>query len=423
MNKIVTIFIITTLLILIGYKGLLYLAQPTFHPGTSPCQVDATKPKILLVCPVNGLGGGELHVVSLYKQLRSHQYDVSLLVGHNAALSHLLTKQDLPFYTTTANYFERFARPLYHVLMKQCLSALCAEHHFAVIHCNSRSDAPDVTRIAHQFGAKAIMTRHVPNTFPVEKIKGMDAVVGVTPAITAYMAEQNERYNLGVKNVLCIPAFFDNEKFANFQPKNNKVDFFKQSFSITINNDPILVMIANFYPDLTHKNHPLLFKAIASLVNQKHRPVQVLLAGDGEQKGYLMKLTQELSIDQCVHFLGFTDKIPELLYHADIMVHSASQEACAIIFLEAGAMKKPTIGSRGTGAEFIIVDGQTGLLFNNNDVDDLVRKIEQLLDKPLWTKTLGQNAYRRIMQEFSPAATLAKHEDLYRKVLNASPLA
>jgi len=417
MNKTIIILIITTLIAFIGYQGIQYLAQPTFHPGTSPSQIDPTKPKILLICPVNGLGGGELHVVSLYKQLRNHQYDVSLLIGHNSALSNLLTKQELPFYATTANYFERFARPLYHVLMKKCLTTLCANHHFAILHCNSRSDAPDVTKVAHQFGAKAIMTRHVPNTFPVEKIKDMDAVIGVTPAITMYMAEQNKQHNLGVKNVLCIPAFFDSEKFANFQPQNSKFDFFKQSFGITINNDPILVMIANFYPDLTHKNHPLLFKAIAKLVNQKRKPVQVMLAGDGPKKEFLINMAKELGIDQYVHFLGFTNKIPELLYHADIMVHSASQEACAIIFLEAGAMKKPTIGSRGTGAEFILVDSQTGLLFNNNDADDLTTKIEQLLDKPLWAKELGQNAYYRITKEFSPAATVAKHETLYNKVL------
>ena len=422
MNKKVLILTITALSILSCHQGLANFSKPTFHPSTTPNPIDVTKPKILLVCPVNGLGGAELHVVSLYKQLRNHQYDVSLLVGHNSALSHLLTKQDLPFYDTTANYFKGITRPLYHIVMKRCLKTLCKKHHFAIIHCHTRADAKNTVQIAHKYGAKAIMTRHIPDALPIKKIKNMDAIIGPTPAITSHIAKQNKQHNLGIKLITNIPEFFEDEKFLTFKTTTNKTAFFKEAFGITINNDPVLVMIANLYNDLTHKNHPLLFKAIAKLINQKHKPVQVMLAGDGAQRGYLTKLAKELGIDQYIHFLGFTNKIPELLYHADILVHSASKEAFGIIYLEAGAMKKPAIGARETGAEIIIIDEQTGLLFKNNDVNDLVLKIEQLLDKPLWAKALGENAYQHIIKNFSPASTFALHEALYQKVLGLSPL-
>ena len=77
-------------------------------------------------------------------------------------------------------------------------------------------------------------------------------------------------------------------------------------------------------------------------------------------------------------------------------------------------MAKPTIGTRKTGAEEIILHEQTGLLFQNNDLDDLVCQLKRLLDNPMWAKDLGERAYQHVTQNFVPDITFATYEKLYQ---------
>ena len=69
-----------------GYAILLKRSHPIFYKGASVPTTDPTKPKILLVCLSIGMGGGENHILALYKKLYANGYDASLLINENSAL-------------------------------------------------------------------------------------------------------------------------------------------------------------------------------------------------------------------------------------------------------------------------------------------------------------------------------------------------
>lgn len=78
-------------------------------------------------------------------------------------------------------------------------------------------------------------------------------------------------------------------------------------------------------------------------------------------------------------------------------------------------MEKPSIIASGTGAAGVIVrDGQTGLLFENNNSVSLMDKIAFLLENPALIKMLGKNAHLLAREEFSNARTFIKCIDFVK---------
>lgn len=401
--------------ILAIYLGLIALAKPIFNAGSDDAiHIDPNKPRILLTCLANGLGGAEIHMLVFDKMLRENGYKTSFLVPANSMLDHHLKLHQIPHYTTYVGKLISI-RPLFYLLLGWCLQTLCKKENITIIQCNDRTEATAALAVKKLLSTPVVLTRHVPDPFSIEKIKGVDVIVAVSPYIMPYLESENRTKHLN-STIWYIPPFFDANKFLNYTVLESKHDFFKNNFGISINAYPIITMMANLYPDLSHKNHPLLLQAIKILIHQKNKSVQVMLAGDGPRREYLEKLAKDLGIGQYVHFLGFTDKTPGLLYNSDVFVLSSSKEASPLVYREAGIMKKSAIGATGTGAEAIILNEKTGLLFKNNDAQDLANQIERLIDNPKWAQELGNNAYEHIMNTFSPKATFAKYEKIYQEL-------
>ena len=76
----------------------------------------------------------------------------------------------------------------------------------------------------------------------------------------------------------------------------------------------------------------------------------------------------------------------------------------------------PVIGSSSGGIPEVVGDG--GLIFRENDPDDLKNKIVMLLrDKKLLSK-LGKLAYKRVQDNYSVEKSAEKTLNLYRFLIN-----
>ena len=84
------------------------------------------------------------------------------------------------------------------------------------------------------------------------------------------------------------------------------------------------------------KNHSFLLKVFAELCKQLDNPV-LFLAGDGELKDELIKLANELLIDDKVVFLGNRDDIQDILSASDILIFPSLYEGLPFSLVEAQA--------------------------------------------------------------------------------------
>ena len=87
------------------------------------------------------------------------------------------------------------------------------------------------------------------------------------------------------------------------------------------------------------KNFALLLEAIKEL------DVALLLVGEGSQKASLQTLAQRLQIENKVHFTGFRDDVPKLLYHSDLCVISSDREGFSYVMAEALLLERPVVST------------------------------------------------------------------------------
>jgi glycosyltransferase involved in cell wall biosynthesis len=85
--------------------------------------------------------------------------------------------------------------------------------------------------------------------------------------------------------------------------------------------------------------------------------------------------------------------------------------------LESFAFKKCVVATNTGSLKEIVVNNETGILFELKSVDDLKRKIEILFKNQALSIALGDNAYNKLVTEFSAGLHFAKLMELFEKTL------
>lgn len=131
-----------------------------------------------------------------------------------------------------------------------------------------------------------------------------------------------------------------------------------------------------------------LIEAVASL-KQKGATYNIVLVGDNTSGDYLYDVVNKYGMDKNVWFYGPSYKEEdnaELLYNAAVCVCPASVGLTAIHAMSYGCPVVSNDNMETQMPEFeSIIEGETGSLFNENDVEDLMKKIE------FWCKTPSQD--------------------------------
>ncbi len=415
--RFLTISLITFLVLYSGnkiIKDVYFFEEINFAPHkskTNKNNLKAEKPKrILIVNSAHGLfGGAEMYTLSLYKNLIKKGHSVKVLLVKDSATEKKFTELKISHYSYNKYMpLKVTVQPgLYHAIYK-----ICKENDIQIIHCNVHREVHAAQKAANQLNAKVVMTRHISDKLKEKYLKNLDGVIGVNKQITKYMQNENISKNLNVKELATITPFFEEKTFLNFKTQEKAHDFFQNNFNINLKNLPIICTIAHLSEN---KNHAVLFKAIHKLIYEKNKHAQIVLAG-AENQNKLKKLSQDLNIQEYVHFLGYTEKIPEILHHSDIKVLPSKEEGFPISLLEAALLKKPLIGANKSGMTNLIKHEKTGLLFENNNVESLTAQIERLLDNPELGKQLGENAYEFVMNNFSTEVNMKKLEAFYERI-------
>jgi glycosyltransferase involved in cell wall biosynthesis len=93
--------------------------------------------------------------------------------------------------------------------------------------------------------------------------------------------------------------------------------------------------------------------------------------------------------------------MPFILNSADIFVGTATEEAFGQTLLEASACGLPVVAFDRGGISDVVLDGQTGRLVKELDVDEMYAVIDQLLVDTSQRERLGKKARQRVESEFT----------------------
>ncbi|KKU14153.1 MAG: Glycosyl transferase group 1, partial [Candidatus Magasanikbacteria bacterium GW2011_GWC2_45_8] len=173
---------------------------------------------------------------------------------------------------------------------------------------------------------------------------------------------------------------------------------------------PQITCVARLEPQ---KGHDTLLRALALLDDMAW---ELVLAGDGSLKEYVIDLARVLNIRERVNYLGARRDIPAILQDTDIFVLPSLWEGLGIVILEAGASAVPVVASNVGGIPEMVVDQETGLLVPPGDVEALSHALRALLQDSVRAREMGTAARARVEQNFALPQTIEKYKMLYESL-------
>lgn len=161
------------------------------------------------------------------------------------------------------------------------------------------------------------------------------------------------------------------------------------------------------------KGFDTLLEAVARMDN-----VNLILAGDGVEKGNLQEQARRLNILDRVRFLGWLDDRASLFQQADVCVVPSTHEPLGNVILEAWSSGCPVVAAASEGPAWLIENGKNGLLFEPNHVEQLVAALTNLRTNPQSASQLGSAGRSKWGQEFQEDVICAKYIDLFDRALH-----
>jgi glycosyltransferase involved in cell wall biosynthesis len=162
------------------------------------------------------------------------------------------------------------------------------------------------------------------------------------------------------------------------------------------------------------KDIPTIIRAVAHMAGDAH----LVIAGDGDERGRLEQLTDELNVRHRVHFLGYIEAIREFYAALDIHVLASKSEGTPFSLLEAGLFKVPNVGTRIPGITRLLTDGRTGFCFPVGDDKALAVILDKMLADTALAQRLAENFFHQVLPEYTPENMLQAYLEGYLQLLS-----
>jgi glycosyltransferase involved in cell wall biosynthesis len=231
-------------------------------------------------------------------------------------------------------------------------------------------------------------------------------------ALSKVEAEQYRSMGVPKEKIAIIPNGIDLSEYANLPPK----DSFKKKFGIPEDRKIIL------YLGRIHKTKgiDILIKAYAYLKNKMNFKDAVLVIA-GPDDGYLSEikyLAQAFGVSNSILFVGPLYGEDKLAAYVDseVYVLPSRYETFPMVVLEAYACGKPVIASNVGGLKELIIDSQTGLLFEAGNFKQMAEKIVYLLNDSDKAIEIGRKARILVEEKYSIDKVVDMIERLYSEV-------
>ncbi len=146
--------------------------------------------------------------------------------------------------------------------------------------------------------------------------------------------------------------------------------------------------------------------------------LKLIVVGDGDLKKYYQQMTEDLGLKEKVIFVGWIDSkdLPNYYSLADVFVlpSTVGTESFGIVIAEAQACGVPAVVSNWPGSRKTIVAGETGLIVEPQNIDDLAEKLKTILTDDNARKSMSKKASQNSLEKYSWGQVVKKIENIYK---------
>jgi glycosyltransferase involved in cell wall biosynthesis len=131
---------------------------------------------------------------------------------------------------------------------------------------------------------------------------------------------------------------------------------------------------------------------------------------------------EALGLGDKVRWLGSRSDVPEVLSAADLAISASHQEGSSNAVLEAMAAGLPVVGTNVGGTPEAVTDRVHGRLVPAHDAIAMGHAVAELCASADLRRTMGRAAARKIHEQYSMQACIARYVAIYDAVLSDRPL-
>ena len=243
------------------------------------------------------------------------------------------------------------------------------------------------------------------NFFTKKKYELTDAVVVVAKKIKPSL----EKYvSSNIKLIYpCIPDEVQN--FVDWK----KAETFRNKFK----NKKIIGTASALEPE---KNISNLIKS-AKILLKKRKDIVFVVFGEGSLRRELEKMIKNYGIEENFFLEGFKKDIHNYVKSLDVFVLSSDSEGFGSALLFPMILKVPVVATDVGGIPEVVIHKKTGILVERRNPQELAGAIEELLENQELRRTLTENAFKHVKENFVCSKTTSSYLKLYEEVLSRYP--
>ncbi|AMA09221.1 glycosyltransferase [Picosynechococcus sp. PCC 73109] len=205
-------------------------------------------------------------------------------------------------------------------------------------------------------------------------LKSADKIVSVSQYTRDRLLQEQA---LNPEKIVVLPNTFDASRLQ-IAPKPQ---YLLEKYHLQ-SDQPVILTIARLAGEERYKGYDQIIRALPEIIASVPN-VHYLIGGKGGDRPRIEKFIQELNLENYVTLAGF---IPdeELADHynlCDVFAMPSKGEGFGIVYLEALACGKPTLGGNQDGAIDALCNGELGVLVDPDDLTEISTAITQILKK------------------------------------------
>ncbi|MGC1393518.1 MAG: glycosyltransferase family 4 protein [Coleofasciculaceae cyanobacterium] len=180
---------------------------------------------------------------------------------------------------------------------------------------------------------------------------------------------------LNPEKIALLPVTFDASRWS-IAPKPQYL-LERYQFS---SDQPLILTVGRMSKDAQHKGYDRLIHTLPTII-QAIPNIHYLIVGKGDDRPCIEQLIKSLNLEKYVTLTGFIPDQELVDYYnlCDLFAMPSKAEGFGIVYLEALACGKPTLGGNQDGAIDALCHGEIGVLVDPNNLEEIAQAIINVL--------------------------------------------
>lgn len=177
---------------------------------------------------------------------------------------------------------------------------------------------------------------------------------------------------------------------------------------------------------LVEKKSPLkMVKSIYMANKMSDKEIFLKIAGNGPLREDLEILIKKKEMEDMVDILGSIshEEVKNVMREANIYTQhcvtasDGDQEGQGVTFVEASATGLPIVSTNHNGIPDVVIDGKTGILVEEGNVEEMAKEIAKLSEYPEEWEELGKSGRNHVRKNFKVEGQIRKSIELYENII------